>query len=109
MTRSKRKLLWIDRMRYCGILCRKPPIFKNTEIHYKDLSAETKAEVNPNYKSKKLVVSMFGKKMLFPTELLKWYLEPGLVISNITCVVRYERKAPFKSFSEQPLTSLMVT
>jgi hypothetical protein len=44
---------------------------------------------------------MFRKKMLFPTELLKWYLEHGLVVSNITFVVRYERKAPFKSFAEQ--------
>ena len=78
-----------------------PPIFKNTEIQYNDLSAETKTQVKPNYKSKKLVGSMFGKKMLFPTELLKWYLEHGLVVSNITCVIRYERKAPFKSFAEQ--------
>ena len=75
-----------------------PPIFKNTEIQYKDLS---QAQVKPNYKSKKLVDSMFGNKMLFPTELLKWYLEHGLVIYNINCVVRYERKAPFKSFADQ--------
>jgi hypothetical protein len=32
-----------------------PPIFKNTEIQYKDLSGDTKAEVKPNYKSKKLI------------------------------------------------------
>jgi hypothetical protein len=66
-----------------------PAIFKNTEIQYKDLSSETKEQVKPNYKSKKLVGSMFGKRMLFPTELLKWYLEHGLVVSNITFVVRY--------------------
>ena len=40
-----------------------PPIFKNVEITYKDLSPETKAQVKPTYKSKKLVGSMFGKKM----------------------------------------------
>jgi hypothetical protein len=31
-----------------------PPIFKNTEIQYKDLSSKTKEQVKPNYKSKKL-------------------------------------------------------
>ena len=61
----------------------------------------TKAQVKPNYKSKKLVGSMFGKKMLFPTELLKWYLEHGLIVSNITYAVRYIRKAPFQEFAEQ--------
>ncbi|OAJ39748.1 hypothetical protein BDEG_23574 [Batrachochytrium dendrobatidis JEL423] len=78
-----------------------PPIFKNTEIQYKDLSSDTKAQVKPNYKSKKLIGSMFGNKMLFPTELLKWYLEHGLMVSNITYAVKYERKAPFKSFAQQ--------
>ncbi len=61
-----------------------PPIFKNTEIQYKDLSSDTKAQVKPYYKSKKLIGSMFGNRMMFPTELLKWYLEHGLVVSDIT-------------------------
>ncbi|OAJ41901.1 hypothetical protein BDEG_25431 [Batrachochytrium dendrobatidis JEL423] len=78
-----------------------PPIFKNTEIQYKDLNSDTKAQVKPNYKSKKLIGSMFGNKMMFPTELLKWYLEHGLMVSNITYAVKYERKAPFKSFAQQ--------
>ena len=77
-----------------------PPIFKNTEIQYKDLSSETKEQVKSNYKSKKLVGSMFGKKMLFPTELLKWYLEHGLIVSNITYAVRCIRKAPFQEFAK---------
>jgi hypothetical protein len=78
-----------------------PPIFKNVEITYNDLSPETQAQVKPNYKSKKLVGSIFGKKMLFPTELLKWYVEHGLIVSNITCAIRYIRKAPFQEFAEQ--------
>lgn len=78
-----------------------PPIFKNTEIQYKDLSSDTKAQVKPNYKSKKLIGSMFGNKMMFPTELLKWYLEHGLMVSNISYAVSYKREAPFKSFAEQ--------
>jgi hypothetical protein len=44
---------------------------------------------------------MFGKKMLFPTELRKWYLAHGLVVSNITFAARYERQAPFKTFADQ--------
>jgi hypothetical protein len=44
---------------------------------------------------------MFGKKMLFPTELLKWYLEHGIIVSNISYAVRYIRKAPFQEFAEQ--------
>jgi hypothetical protein len=39
--------------------------------------------------------------MLFHTDLLKWYLEKGLVVSNIYYAVKYERKRPFKSFMEQ--------
>ncbi|EGF80776.1 hypothetical protein BATDEDRAFT_24655 [Batrachochytrium dendrobatidis JAM81] len=78
-----------------------PPIFKNTEIQYKDLNSDTKAQVKPNYKSKKLIGSMFGNKIMFPTKLLKWYLEHGLMVSNITYAVKYERKAPFKSFAQQ--------
>eukprot|EP00158_Paraphelidium_tribonemae_P000621 Partr_v1_DN22998_c0_g1_i3_m42543 putative protein Hydra magnipapillata len=46
------------------------PIFKNTEVTYNDVSDETKQQIKPSYKSRKLVGSMFGKKMLFHTDLL---------------------------------------
>ena len=52
-----------------------PPIFKNVEITYNDVSQQTKAQVKPNYKCNKLIGSLFGKKMLFHTHLLKWYLK----------------------------------
>jgi hypothetical protein len=74
------------------------PIFKNETISYKDLSHDTKKQVNPNYKSSKLIGSFLGKKMLFRSDLLKWYLLKGLEVSNITLIVEYERKAPFKQF-----------
>ncbi len=32
------------------------------------------------------------------TDVLQWYLQKGLVVSNITYAVRYEKKAPFKAF-----------
>ena len=66
-----------------------PPIFKNVEVTYNDLSEETKQQVKPNYKSRKLIGSYFGKKMLFHTDLLEWYLQKGLVVTNITYAVRY--------------------
>lgn len=72
-----------------------PPIFKNVEITYNDLSEETKQQVKSNYKSRKLIGSYFGSKMLFHTDLLKWYLQKGLVVTNITYAVRYEPKSPF--------------
>ena len=75
-----------------------PPIFKNTEVSYNDVSEETKEQLKAAYKSRKLIGSMFARKMLFLSEILKWYLEHGLVISNITAVVQYERAAPFKEF-----------
>ena len=65
------------------------PIFKNVEIKYEDLSDETKASVKPNYSGRKLIGSFFAKKMLFHTDLLKWYLKHGLVASNITYAILY--------------------
>src|SRR6185437_13318066 len=66
-----------------------------------DVSDETKKQVKNNYKSRKLIGSMFGKQMLFHTELLKWYINKGLVVNNVTYAVRYECKTPFKRFSEE--------
>ena len=78
-----------------------PPIFKNLEVSYNDLSEETKQQVKPNYKSRKLIGSYFGSKMLFHTDLLKWYQQKGLVVTNITYAVRYEPKSSFKVFMEK--------
>jgi hypothetical protein len=57
--------------------------------------------VNQNYKSRKLIGSLFGKKMLIHTDLLKWYLKKGLIVSNITFAVRHERNRPFKFFMKK--------
>jgi hypothetical protein len=77
------------------------PIFKNTDIKYEDLSEETKEQVKPSYNSRKLIGSYFGTKMLFISELVKWYVKHGLVVSNITLAFRYEKKRPFKRFVDQ--------
>lgn len=77
------------------------PIFKNIEITFDDISHETKQQVNPNYKNKKLVGSMFGKKMLFHTDLLRWYIRKGSIVNNVTYAVQYEKKSPFKTVVEE--------
>jgi hypothetical protein len=74
------------------------PIFKNTDKSYNDISEDTKQQVKPTYKSRKLIGSMFGRKMLFHTLLLKWYLSKGLQITNITLAVKYNSQRPFKAF-----------
>jgi hypothetical protein len=74
------------------------PIFKNVDISFNNLSSDTQKQVKTNYQSKKLIGSFFGKKVLLITDVLQWYLQKGLVVSNITYAVRYEKKAPFKSF-----------
>ena len=38
--------------------------------------------------------------MLFHTDLLMWYLDKGLIVSNITLAVRYQKKSPFKKFRD---------
>jgi hypothetical protein len=40
-----------------------PPIFKNAEVKYTDISEATKQQVKSNYKSRELIGSYFGKKM----------------------------------------------
>lgn len=44
---------------------------------------------------------MFGKKMLFHTDLLQWYLHKGLVVTNVTYAVKYKKRTPFKTFVER--------
>ncbi|CAF3781378.1 unnamed protein product [Rotaria socialis] len=74
------------------------PVFKNVDISFHNLSSDTQKQVKTSYQSKKLIGSFFGKKVLLITDVLQWYLQKGLIVSNITYAVRYEKKAPFKSF-----------
>jgi hypothetical protein len=39
--------------------------------------------------------------MAFHTELLKWYLQKGIVVSTITLAVRYQKAQPFQNFMQQ--------
>ena len=45
-----------------------------------------------------LIGSYFGKKIVLPTPLLKWYLNHGLVITHIYTAVKYIPNAALNSF-----------
>ena len=82
-----------------------PPIFKNTNISRDDIG-----DVMKNYAishkilsqpRKSLISSFYGKDMLVITPLLKFYINKGLIISNIKLVVEYTPNACFKDFGER--------
>ena len=81
------------------------PIFKNVDVCLDDVG-----EVMQNYAKEHsikdvprrlLIGSYFGKKIGLSMPLLKWYLELGLVITNIYTVIEYIPDAAFNSFMTQ--------
>lgn len=84
-----------------GEMC---PVFKNIEICRDDIGEYMKefAEENDmmSRPRRSLIGSLFGKKILLATPLLKWYLEHGLVVTKIYQLVEYTPKACFKPFGE---------
>ncbi|ETI31222.1 hypothetical protein F443_21775 [Phytophthora nicotianae P1569] len=84
------------------------PIFKNIEIDPSSVdiigehmytynqSKESKAA-----KSKKLIGSYFGTRILIYAPLLKWYLEHGLIVTKTYSFVKAASHRPFKDFMEQ--------
>ena len=47
-----------------------------------------------------LIGSMFGKKILVLTSLLKWYLDHGLKISKVYQIVQFKKHRCFREFGE---------
>jgi len=82
------------------------PIFKNIDIHgTKDIIGEHMAdycEQNniPCKKSRKLIGSMKGEKILLYTPLLKWYLEHGLEVTKFYKAITYTPKQCFKGIAD---------
>lgn len=89
------------------------PIFKNIEIDPKDKSiiGEHMFEYNESKgksgarKSKKLISSYFGTKILIYTPLLNWYLEHGLVITKTYSFIKAYSHQPFEQFMEEITTA----
>lgn len=100
------------------------PIFKNVEIDSTDKAVigshmyehnekrmeqyrnEKKSNPNAilpsiNTKSRKLIGSYFGVKVLIYTPLLKWYIKHGMAITKSYCFVKASPYRPFKGFMEE--------
>ena len=81
------------------------PIFKNVNVCLDDVG-EFMQEYAKEHSIKDvpcglLIGSYFGKKIGLSTLLLKWYLNHGLVITQIYTVVEYIPNAAFNSFMTQ--------
>ena len=82
------------------------PIFKNIEIDPldKEVVGEFMYDYNMNrenknvMKSKKLIGSYFGQKILIYTPLLKWYLSHGMVITKTYSFIKCSSGRPFQKF-----------
>ena len=81
------------------------PIFKNVDITRDDIGPHMRDYAQShqilNQPRRSLIGSYFGKKILLATPLLKWYLEHGLIASNVTLILEYTPKACFKQFGDQ--------
>ena len=81
-----------------------PPIFKNTTVTHNDIGEymqtflQEKGEKFPDRRY--LIGSMFGRKILLTTPLLKWYLSHGLVVTKVYQVIEFNPKKCFSKFAD---------
>jgi hypothetical protein len=80
------------------------PIFKNVEIgrehlsdHMREFAEDNECLTRPQ---RMLVGSLFGKKILLASPLVRWYLQQGLRITRIYQLVEYKPAAVFKNFAD---------
>ncbi|XP_066264599.1 uncharacterized protein [Branchiostoma lanceolatum] len=82
-----------------------PPIFKNCNISIDDIGPFMKQYAETHHIMSKprrsLIGSMFGKKILLATPLLKWYLEKGLEVTHVYQVLEYVPKKCFEPFGNK--------
>jgi hypothetical protein len=80
------------------------PIFCNVNVNFEDIGEHMQAFVLENGLSQKprrvLVSGLRAKKILLCTELLKWYLNHGLIVSHIYQVVEYAKAKCFAPFAD---------
>ena len=81
------------------------PVFKNVEVgrehisgYMKELALEQGYLPRPR---KCLIGSYFGKKILLATPLLKWYLEQGLVVTEMFQAVEFKPRQCFKDLGNE--------
>ena len=80
------------------------PIFKNVEVtqddigeYMQDYLKQTEQGFHP---TRYLIGSMFGKKILLITPLIKWYLAHGLVITKVYQFIQFNPVKCFEKFAQ---------
>ena len=80
------------------------PVFKNVDIPFDCIGEHMQQFVNDNKLTKNpkrgLIGSMFGDNILLTTPLLKWYLDHGLVVTEIYEVIEYTPNRCFQTFAD---------
>ena len=76
-----------------GKFAEMPPVFKNIDVSRDDIGDHMKTYAEERgimkQKSKFLIGSMFGQKIMVISPLLKWYVQHGLKVTKIHQVVEY--------------------
>ena len=80
------------------------PVFKNVDTPFACIGEHMQQFVNDNKLTKNpkrgLIGSMFGDNILLITPLLKWYLDHGLVVTEIYEVIEYTPNRCFQTFAD---------
>ena len=70
------------------------PIFKNVKVTADDIGnfmiIDLKKSGNKLHNTRYLISSMFGKKILLITPLIKWYLENSFVVTKLHKVIQFQ-------------------
>ena len=82
-----------------------PPLFKNTEIKFKDIGDHMQEYAKSIGRTKgvkrSLISSMFGTDMVMVTTLFKEYIKWGLICTNIEFVLEYYKERVFSWFVDK--------
>ena len=85
------------------------PILKSCLVSKEDIGAHMKAfcEANDIFKTPRrtLLGSYHATKHLMATDLLKWYLEEGIVVDKVHWIVQYHRSRSFAKFGQGVMTA----
>ena len=81
-----------------------PPIFKNIEYSEKEggeyMEKVILGKKDKCVKTKKLIASLKGTRLLMTSTQLKWLLEKGAIVTKLYGVIPAERGKPFNCFTK---------
>lgn len=85
-----------------------PPICKNVEISKDDIGHHMKKHAEKNNLLKQprrnLINSFWGRKMLFTTPLLRWYLNNGLVVTKVYQAIEMKPRSCFGKIRDEVIS-----